>query len=420
MLDWKLPLFPQDSVAVTVTVTVWIGVCLVVFFNLRLGWPLSGLVVPGYLAPLLLAQPASAAIICVEAVVTYLIVCALSESCSRLSCWSSFFGRDRFFALVLFSVLVRAVADGWLLPWLGQWLNEAHGWEIDYRNDLHSYGLIVVALMANCFWKPGLLRGSLTLGVTIGLTYLVVRFGLIAWTNFNLGSLRYLYEDISTSLLASPKAYVIILTTAFLASWINLRYSWDFNGILIPALLALLWHDPLKVGLSLVETVWILLLATLLLRLPFWRNMTMEGGRKLLLFFTIATVHRLLLAHLLPRFSAMQVTDAFGFGYLLTTLLAVKAHEKQMAVRLLRSVVQVSMLGAVAGSLAGFALTWLPNDLRTASLPSNTDDTAAALQRDHRSFDELAQEQHVRLYRSRIPHGCRPPLPHEIDRFARR
>ena len=125
MLDWKLPLFPQDSVAVTVTVTVWIGVCLVVFFNLRLGWPLSGLVVPGYLAPLLLAQPASAAIICAEAMVTYLIVYALSESCSRLSCWSSLFRRDRFFALVLFSVLVRAVADGWLLPWLGQWLNES-------------------------------------------------------------------------------------------------------------------------------------------------------------------------------------------------------------------------------------------------------------------------------------------------------
>ena len=257
----------------------------------------------------------------------------------------------------------------------------------------------------------------MTLGFTVGLTCLVVRFGLIAWTNFNLGSLRYLYEDISTSLLASPKAYVIILTTAFLASWINLRYSWDFNGILIPALLALLWHDPLKVGLSLVETVWILLLATLLLKLPFWRNMTMEGGRKLLLFFTIATAHRLLLAHLLPRFSTMQVTDAFGFGYLLTTLLAVKAHEKQMAIRLLRSVVQVSMLGAVAGSLAGFALTWLPDDLRTATLPTDADHATLQWERDDRSLDELVQEQQIYLYRSRISDAYRPPRPREIDRF---
>ncbi len=190
MLDWKLPLFPPDGSAVTVTVTVWIGVCMVVMFNLRFGWTLSGLVVPGYLVPLLLTQPVSVAIIVAESIVTYLLVSALSEGCPRFPYWSSFFGRDRFFALVLFSVLVRAVADGWLLPRLGQWLNATYQLDIDYRNDLHSYGLIIVALMANCFWKPGLARGLFMLTVTAGLTYLLVRFGLMVGTNFSLGSLR--------------------------------------------------------------------------------------------------------------------------------------------------------------------------------------------------------------------------------------
>lgn len=406
MLDWKLPIFPQDSHAVTVTVTVWIGVCVVVFFNLRFGWTLSGLVVPGYLAPLLLAQPASAAIIAVEAIITYLLVYALSEGLNRMSCWSSFFGRDRFFALVICSVLVRVGADGWLLPSLGRWMNQTYGLDLDYQNSLHSYGLIIVALMANCFWKPGLRRGSLMLAVTIGLTYLLVRFGLIACTNFSVGGLHYLYEDISTSLLASPKAYVILITTAFLASWMNLRYSWDFNGILIPALLALLWHEPAKIGLTLVETLWILLLASLILRLPVWRQMTMEGGRKLLLFFTIATAHRLLMAHLLPRFGIVPVTDAFGFGYLLTTLLAVKAHEKQIAVRLLRGTVQVSMLGAVLGSLAGFALTWLPSAPLEHPFQFTEDTDPKRIETEERTLGQLLQEQKVLLYRSEVPgHG---------------
>ena len=190
MLDWRLPLFPPESSAVTVTVTVWVGVCMVVLFNLRFGWTLSGLVVPGYLVPLLLTQPVSVAIIVTEAIVTYLVVYALSEGCHACPYWSSFFGRDRFFALVLFSVLVRAAADGWLLPMFGHWMNATYHLDIDYHNDLHSYGLIIVALMANCFWKPGLTRGLFMLTVTTGLSYLLVRFVLMAGTNFSLGSLR--------------------------------------------------------------------------------------------------------------------------------------------------------------------------------------------------------------------------------------
>ena len=79
MNGFSIPLFPAGNDAVTLTTTVWIGVLVVAFFNLRLGWPMSGLIVPGYLVPLLIAKPLSATVILVEAVLTYGVVYLLSE-----------------------------------------------------------------------------------------------------------------------------------------------------------------------------------------------------------------------------------------------------------------------------------------------------------------------------------------------------
>lgn len=73
----------MGSLAASVDAAVWVGVCVVCFFNLRLGWVLSGLVVPGYLVPLLLTRPWSAAAVVVEAVVTYVVVWFFSEGCAR-------------------------------------------------------------------------------------------------------------------------------------------------------------------------------------------------------------------------------------------------------------------------------------------------------------------------------------------------
>src|SRR5262245_1462777 len=172
MDSFRLPLFPEGSLSSSVVTTVFVGVWVVCFFNLRLGWAFSGLVVPGYLAPLFLAKPWAAAVVCVEGLITYLLVWLLSERVSRSGLWCSFFGRDRFFALVLASVVVRLVADVWLLPLAGAWVNERFGTEFDYHNNLHSYGLIVVALLANQFWKPGLVRGLITVSVPLLLTCL--------------------------------------------------------------------------------------------------------------------------------------------------------------------------------------------------------------------------------------------------------
>ena len=262
------PIFPEGSLAHSIITTVWVGVIVVAFFNLRYGWVLSGLVVPGYITPLLLVKPLAVWVIAAESIVVYLLVYTLSIYGSKYRLWSSFFGRDRFFAILLVSVLVRVLFDGLLLSYIGEWYVSFTGDPFDYRNNFHSFGLIIIALIANMLWKPGLIRGIPPVVIIIAITYLITRYILVEWTNFSLSNLSYLYEDFSSNILASPKSYIILLTAAFIASRMNLRYGWDFNGILIPALLALQWYQPSKIFISFIEAIIIYLLALAVLKLP--------------------------------------------------------------------------------------------------------------------------------------------------------
>ncbi len=222
---FPLALFPQGSLSSSVIPVVWVGMTVVCFFNLRLGWVLSGLVIPGYVVPLLLIKPWAAAIVLLEGVITYLIIWLVSEYLSRWAHWCNFFGRDRFFALILCSIVVRLVFDGWLLPELGAWATAYWHIAFDYRNNLHSFGLIIVSLIANQFWKTGFVKGLIPFVVTLALSLLIVRYGLMELTNFSLSNIGYLYEDMATSILATPKAYIILVSTAFLASRMNLSFS---------------------------------------------------------------------------------------------------------------------------------------------------------------------------------------------------
>ncbi|MBN1442320.1 MAG: poly-gamma-glutamate biosynthesis protein PgsC/CapC, partial [Planctomycetes bacterium] len=205
---FPLRIFPENSLAQSVITTVWVGVFVVSYFNLRLGWPFSGLVVPGYLVPLMIAKPTAAAVVCIEGFLTYLIVRYACNHYMGSGLWSSFFGRDRFFALIVASIIVRLLLDGILLPLAGEFINRRLNIDFDYRNHLSSFGLIIVALIANQFWKTGFVRGLVPFWTTVGITYAIIRFVLIPYTNFNIGNLEYMYENISTSLVASPKAYI--------------------------------------------------------------------------------------------------------------------------------------------------------------------------------------------------------------------
>ncbi|WP_126173416.1 poly-gamma-glutamate biosynthesis protein PgsC/CapC [Altericroceibacterium xinjiangense] len=357
MNGFALPILPDGSLASSVITTVWVGVLVVTFFNLRFGWVLSGLVVPGYLVPLLISKPVSGVVVIIEGAITYGLFWLLSERFSGPTRWSSFFGRDRFMGLILVSVAVRLLLDGWLLPLAAKAIDSRYGLDFDWGNNLHSFGLIVVALLANQLWKPGFARGMTQALVTIGATFLIVRFGLMEFTNFRIGSVAYLYENFASSILASPKAYIILITTALIASRLNLRYGWDFSGILIPALLALQWYQPWKILTSVAEALIIFGLGSALLSSRMFAGSTVEGARKILLFFNISFAYRLVLGHALGWAGVEdRINDYYGFGYLLPTLIALKAHDKGILTRVMRLTVQTSFLGAVLGSAIGFAL----------------------------------------------------------------
>jgi len=412
-----LNIFPEGSLASSVTTTVFIGVIVSVFFNLRFGWVLSGLVVPGYLVPLLIVKPWAAFVIFIESVVTYFLVWALSEYISGPLRLTNLFGRDRFFAFLIFSMFVRILFDVFLLPYIGEFLNNKFYINFDYRNNLHSFGLIIVALMANQYWKPGFFRGVMPQFITIGTTYIVVKYLLMGYTNFSISNLSYIYEDIATSILASPKSYIILITTSFIASRMNLQYGWEYSGILIPSLLALLWYNPLKIAATMVESLIILQIGKLALRLPLFKGITIEKGRKILLFFTISFLYKYLISYLIIYLMpGEKISDYYGFGYLLPTLVAIKMHDKDITIKVTRSVVQTSFVAMIIASIIGFSLTFLNISPFSTSLQAGEAEKEAILRVDKGIF-EMVREEKVRIYQSVRMTTLPPPTPKEAEIF---
>lgn len=419
MLDiFPLQIFPEGALASSVITTVWVGVFIVAYFNLRLGWVLSGLVIPGYMVPLLLSKPYAAITVFAEGIITYFLVWLYSEYLSKHGGWSNLFGRDRFFALILTSVAVRITLDGWLLPWAGEWLVSHYHLVLDYRNNFHSFGLIIVSLIANNFWKTGFKRGIVPMFTIIGLTYLIVRYGLMEFTNFSASNISYMYEDMTASILASPKAYIILIITAFVASRMNLLYGWDFAGILIPSLLALQWYEPWTIVASFAEAIVILFLGILVLKLPVFQRTTIEGARKLLLFFNISFVYKFVLAYvLLLGWPQVEISDYYGFGYLLPTLIALKMHDKDIFARMTRASLQTSLVSVAIASAIGFVLTLLPHSFNLQQ-QAIQEKTLPAIEHRTEPLMALLQQEKLALYRTRLDQDMATPLPDENAAFA--
>ena len=418
-MSWfPFPIFPEGALSASVVVTVWVGITVVALTNLRLGWVLSGLIIPGYMVPLLIVKPTAAAVVFAEGIVTYSVVWLYSEYSTRFTGMSNFFGRDRFFALVLVSVAVRIANDGFLLPALGAWLLQHYDYAFDYRNNLHSFGLIIVALIANNFWKTGLRRGVWPMVVQVGVTWFIVRHVLMEFTNFNMASLAFMYEDNATSFLAAPKSYIVLLVTAFIASRLNLFYGWDFSGILIPSLLALQWYEPYKIAATFVEAMVILVAADVVLRAPVFRNITMEGARKLLLFFNVSFAYKCLLSWALILFMPqVKVSDWFGFGYLLATLIALKIHDKGIFARLTRATLQASFTGVAVATVIGFLLVLLPEPNWEASAASHAT-PLGPIARDGRDIIAVLDAEKTAYYATSFGKPMTVPLQREIDTFS--
>jgi hypothetical protein len=337
-------IFPQSGFDESATTPVFLGVIISWLFTETYGWVFAGLVVPGYVATLFLLDPRVATIDVLEAVLTYVLARLLAEHLARTGWTSRFFGRERFFLIVLVSIVVRLVVEAVALPRVA-----AHAtWAF-------SIGVVVVPLMANACWKTGLARGFVQNGVPTLIVYALLRFVFVPYTNLSLSGFDLATENVAASFLASPKAYILLLTGAVLAAFGNLRYGWDYSGILIPALLGLIVATPTKFLATLAEVAVLVSVARVLMRVTPLRRANIEGPRRAVFFFTLDYALRFAFAGTVGQhLGATDVVDLMGFGYLLPTLLAVKVEQKGLASLVVLPAVAVSTCAFAIGTLLGF------------------------------------------------------------------
>ncbi len=112
----------------------------------------------------------------------------------------------------------------------------------------------------------------------------------------------------------------------------------------------------------------------------------------------------------------VKITDHYAFGYLLSTLIAIKMHDKQIAPRMTRAILQISLTGIVLASFFGFVMTlWL--ELPGSVLTANTLASARVKEESKNHLMELIYLDKIDLYQGKAPNSFIRPLPHEIDSF---
>ena len=346
MPSFVLPIFPRYGFDQSVTTPVLLGVLVSWFFTETFGWVFAGLVVPGYLASVFLLDAPGGVIDVFEAVVTYAVARLIGEHLSRSGLTTRFFGRERFFLVVLVSILVRLAVEAWILPRFvsGVWA--------------YSVGLVVVPLAANACWKTGLWRGAVQNGIPTLIVYLILRYVLTPHTNLSLAGFELATQNVAASFLGSPKAYIFLITGALFAAGANVRYGWDFNGILVPALLGLAIFKPVQFAATFAETVVLYFTVLSLIRVTPLKRANIEGPRRTVLFFTVDYALRYAFAAALgSHVPGEDIVSYTGFGYLLPTLMAVKISQKGSVPLIILPTFTVSVAGFAAATLVGYAAT---------------------------------------------------------------
>lgn len=339
------------------------------------GWVFVGVVIPGYLASVLAIQPAAGLAVLLDSVLTYWVAKLFEQALGRSGASSEFFGRERFFLLVVASVFVRQHTQTWLWalvfeggsPWL--YLSAS------FQRGFSSIGIVLVPLMANLLWKLDLRRGAWQMAMTTLVTYAVLAWWLLPDTTLSYSALELSYEDTAIDFVGNAKAYIIFLCTAYIASQLNLYYGWDFNGILVPALLGLLWFHPGKLLATVGEAIVVYLVTLRLPRAPLLRSLTIEGPRRLALVFLTSVLLKWIIGWLVgDSLPMLKLNDFYGFGYLLPSLLVVKMTQRKSMRMVLLPTLLASLLGFVSGSLIGFGLSFFDppptSPKRRASTPA--------------------------------------------------
>ena len=342
-----LDLFPSAYIDNSLLTSVLIGVLVLWWLAERFGWPAVGLVVPGYLGAVLAVRPEAAVVIVGEALLTWALAVVLGSLLPRILPMDRVFGRDRFFLIVLCSVLVRMLVEGQVLAGLG--LEVADGW--------HSVGLVLVPLTANTFWKPGPIKGLPLLGLPVLLTYAILRFVLLPYTNLDFADFQLTYEDLGWNFVDAPREYILLLLGTLIASWTSVRFGWDFGGIIVCGLMAIAWLTPVELFATLVEVFVVVSVMRVLLEHTRLKRVNLAGLRPIVLAFTLSYGVKWLIAWstsgLWPGFA---VGDLFGFGYLLSAIVAVRCWRYGRFGRVLAPALAISLLACVGGLSLGAAV----------------------------------------------------------------
>lgn len=349
-----MTVFPASVVDHSILVAVIIGVLIAWGFKETLGWNFTGLVVPGYLAAVFSLEPAAGLVIATEAILTWLIVLPLASKAVPTHRWTPLFGRDRFFAILVISIAVRLGLEAALFPWLAT-VTHAPG-----LHALHSVGLVIVPLTANALWRTGPARAINEMGVPAVLTWLLLQV-LLLGTNLTLGRPQLLWEDLALDFESKPRAYVCLLLGAWLGSLANQRWGWDFGGIVVPGLLAVLWATPDRLAATFVEVFVIAGLMTALLSTRWLKGANLTGGRPLVMALVVAYVTKFTFGWLLgASWLGLGIRDLFGFGYLLPSLMALRILRSGHAARTLIPSVLLSgsafVLATVFGALVAIGV----------------------------------------------------------------
>lgn len=338
---------------------VLIGLLVLLLLTESFGWSFVGAAVPGYLSSVFIIEPATGLAVCFDAAVTYVIVRTLMYVIGRTEAGTTMFGRDRFFFVVLISVLVRQQSESWLTPMISLALGLPQV-APEFAAALNGIGLVLVPLTANALWKLDLRRGTMQLGVTVGVTFVVTEFILLGNTSLSYSAFAVNFENAALDFLGNAKVYILLLSGAYLASATNLRYGWDFGGILVPALLTLLWLSPVKLATTVAEALVLAAVYRGIERAPGFRRLSLEGPRRLVIVFFCGILLKWVLGIVVgERFPHFRVTDLYGFGYLLPSLLALRIVLRRSARRVITTTLLTSGAGFVVGSVAGFALQLL-------------------------------------------------------------
>ncbi len=369
-----LSLLPASSLDLSVLVVILAGTLVLFYLCEVFGWPFGGLVVPGYLASVLIVAPSAAITVFAEALLTVAAVAVVSDLLARTGAWTRFFGRERFLLIVVMSILVRQSAEVWLWPWGLQWVATHTGTELLPIGDAHSVGLVLVPLTANALSRGGLGRGLIGVIVPTLVAWVILRDLLLPATNVSLGAMTLAYQDPSLDFLRSAHAYFILATGAWVASQLNGTLAWSAGGILIPTLLGLSWFEPWRIAATLAEAIALAIVYRAVTSLPVIRHWNVEGARKLAVLVVLSTGFRIGIAWLHHVGYNVRTDDVTGLGYLLSALVALKILQYGRAPTVLLPAVGTSLAAFVGGSAAAWVAAQV---IPTPHIETSATDSAA-------------------------------------------